>query len=226
MIDVHIHITASSAPQSSGLSAGEALRLASLNGYRAAALILRHGGLDVPDLTPLIDDIKNLSLHTNMEAVLGVELVHIPPALLPQAVKNMRSSGADIVLVHGETLLEPVAEGTNFAAIDAGADILAHPGLIDETAASYAAERGVALELSSAPRHAFANAHLIAMARRFGCTLLPGSSAHTAQDIYPPSLRNRLYQGAGMTVKELSLLRQHAEKFIQNKLMQNKKQKF
>ena len=214
MIDVHIHITASSAPQSSGLSAGEALRFASLNGYRAAALILRHGGLDIHDLTPLSDDIKKLGLHTNMEALLGVELVHIPPALLPQAVKNMRSSGADIVLVHGETLL------------DAGADILAHPGLIDETAASYAAERGVALELSSAPRHAFANAHLIAMARRFGCTLLPGSSAHTAQDIYPPSLRNRLYQGAGMTVKELSLLRQHAEKFIQNKLMQNKKQKF
>ena len=141
MIDLHIHICASSAPQSFGLPAGEALRFAVLNGYRGVGLILRSGELSHPLLAPLFEDINSLSLHGNIEAILGIELVHIPPALLPLAVDNARQAGAGLVLVHGESLMECVEEGTNFAAIEAGADILAHPGLIDEQAAAYAAER-------------------------------------------------------------------------------------
>ena len=41
-----------------------------------------------------------------------------------------RALGAQIVLVHGETIVEPVPPGTNHQAIEAGVDILAHPGLI------------------------------------------------------------------------------------------------
>lgn len=218
MIDLHIHICASSAPQSFGLPAGEALRFAVLNGYRGAGLILRSGELTPPLLAPLIEDINNLSLHANIEAILGIELVHIPPALLPLAVNNARQAGAGLVLVHGESLMECVEEGTNFAAIEAGADILAHPGLIDEQAAAYAAERGVALELSCAPRHAFANSHIINMAERFGCTLVPGSSAVTQREILPPTLRDRLYQGAGLTREGAIRIQQNAGKLLQKQM--------
>ena len=117
MIDLHVHIAVSSIPRTPGLPVGEALRFAALNGYRAVGLILRSSELDMPPLMPLAKDIKRLSLHANIEAVLGVELVHIPPALLPEAVDNVREAGAGLVLAHGETLLEKVEEGTNFAAI-------------------------------------------------------------------------------------------------------------
>ena len=147
------------------------------------------------------------------------ELVHIPPALLPEAVDNAREAGAGLVLAHGETLLENVEEGTNFAAIMAGVDILAHPGLIDEQAAVCAAERGVALELSCAPRHAFANAHIIRMAEQFGCVLVPGSSAAAHGEILPPRLRDRLYRGAGLTGEAAILLQYNARKILQKQLV-------
>lgn len=215
MIDFHIHISASPSLPPAGLLAGEALRFAALNGYRAVGLILRSGELTIPPLARLAGDIRRLSLHANIEAVLGVELVQIPPALLPLAVENARAAGAGLVLAHGETLLESVEEGTNFAAIEAGVDILAHPGLIDEQAAARAAERGVALELSCAPRHAFANAHIIGMAERFGCALVPGSSATGPRDILPPSLRKRLYQGAGLTRAGELKMRQASQNILQ-----------
>ena len=53
--------------------------------------------------------------------------------------------------MHGETICEPVAPGTNRAAIEAGVDILAHPGLITEEEARLAASKGVLLEVSSPP---------------------------------------------------------------------------
>ena len=219
MIDLHVHIAVSSIPRTPGLPVGEALRFAALNGYRAVGLILRSSELDMPPLMPLAKDIKRLSLHANIEAVLGVELVHIPPALLPEAVDNAREAGAGLVLAHGETLLENVEEGTNFAAIMAGVDILAHPGLIDEQAAVCAAERGVALELSCAPRHAFANAHIIRMAEQFGCVLVPGSSAAAHGEILPPRLRDRLYRGAGLTGEAAILLQHNARKILQKQLV-------
>ena len=54
-----------------------------------------------------------------------------------------------LIVVHGETLVEPVAPGTNRAAIEADIDILAHPGLITVEEAARARERGVFLELSA-----------------------------------------------------------------------------
>ena len=39
--------------------------------------------------------------------------------------------GAEIVVVHGETIVEPVIKGTNWSAVNCPeVDILAHPGLI------------------------------------------------------------------------------------------------
>ncbi len=56
-----------------------------------------------------------------------MSLLHRSPALARLA----KSAGADIVVVHGETPVEPVAEGTNHAACTCKyVNVLAHPGLI------------------------------------------------------------------------------------------------
>ena len=39
--------------------------------------------------------------------------------------EHARALGAKVVIVHGETIVEPVPRGTNLAAIEAGVDILA-----------------------------------------------------------------------------------------------------
>ncbi len=59
----------------------------------------------------------------------GIEITHVPPRWIPALAKEARKAGAKIIVVHGETLVEPVAEGTNLAAVQSDIDILAHPGL-------------------------------------------------------------------------------------------------
>ena len=118
MIDAHVHIAPGGG--GSGLLPAEALRLAALRGFRAVGLIVRSdGGFDV-SLRLLSERVQGLSLFVNVEAFVGVELVHVPPALLPDAVTEARQAGAELVLVHGESLADAVAEGTNLAAVEAG----------------------------------------------------------------------------------------------------------
>ena len=150
---------------------------------RFVGLVQSCDGFDFSFVKSLTAQVRRYSLYADVEAVAGVELRHVPPALIPSAAQQARDEGAALVLVYGETLSDQVAEGTNFAAIDAGADILVHPGLIDEKAAAYAAEKGVALEFTSCPRYALANAHTASMALRFGCPLVRGSAATKAEEM-------------------------------------------
>ena len=93
------------------------------------------------------------------------------------------SLGAAVVLVHGETIVEPVQPGTNRAAIEAGADVLAHPGLISQTDARLAAQRGVMLEVTAKNGHCLTNGHVVAMARETGAGLVFGTDSHMPGDL-------------------------------------------
>lgn len=65
------------------------------------------------------------------------------PTLIADTANKARALGAKVIIVHGETLVEPVAPGTNRAALEADIDIIAHPGLISEEEACRAKERGI-----------------------------------------------------------------------------------
>lgn len=166
-----------------GLSCASALRYAALAGLRGAGLVFQSDGSDLSRLASFAAQVRKISLYANVEAWAGVELTHVPPALLPDAVSEAREAGAAFVMVYGESLCDQVEQGTNFAAIEAGADILSHPGLIDAEAAAYAAEKGVALEFTSCPRHALTNAHTARMALEHGCLLVRGSAATAASEL-------------------------------------------
>ena len=178
MVDFHIVL----ARDGSGLDAASALRYAALAGIRFAGLVIRSGGDNFSEVAVLAEQVRRFSLYADVEAGTGVELCHVPPALLPSAVREARDAGAELVLVYGETIADQVAEGTNFAAVEAGADIITHPGLVDAETATFAAERGVALELTSCPRHALTNARTAAMAMSCGCPLVRGSAATCDKD--------------------------------------------
>jgi len=141
----------------------------------------------------------------------GIEITHVPPELIPELIKMAREKGADLVVVHGETIVEPVAEGTNRAAILGGADILAHPGLITEEEVKLAAEKGVFLEISGRKGHSFTNGHVVGLAKKFGAPLVINSDAHSPSDLLSKDLALKIALGAGLTKEEVENLWKKAQ---------------
>jgi histidinol phosphatase-like PHP family hydrolase len=142
---------------------------------------------------------RALSGEIGLILLAGVELTHVPPSSIPEMVARARGLGADFVSVHGESPVEPVAPGTNMAAIEAGCDILAHPGLLVAREAALAAQRGVFLELSVRGGHSLGNGRVATLARRHGARLIINSDAHGPGDLLTPDLQMAVALGAGLT---------------------------
>ena len=114
-----------------------------------------------------------------------------------------KRAGADIVVVHGETPVEPVAAGTNHAACGCrDVNVLAHPGLITIEDALLAAKNGIALELTSRGGHNRTNGHVARIAREAACQLVVDSDAHAPRDLLDERAKFIVAKGAGLTDAE------------------------
>ncbi len=120
----------------------------------------------------------------DLEIIAGCELTHVPPKQIGDLARKARKYGAGIVLVHGETLVEPVAPGTNKAALKADIDVLAHPGLITEDEVKIAAQNGVRLEITVRKGHSLSNGHVAKLAVKNHSPMSFGSDGHAPGD-YP-----------------------------------------
>ncbi len=138
-----------------------------------------------------------------LEILIGVELTHIPPADIPKCIEKARKEGAEIVVVHGETPVEPVPEGTNIAAIEGKADVLAHPGFIRLKHASLAVKYGVALEITTRKGHCYTNGYVLRVARKSGAPVVINTDTHSVSDIASWELLIKVGLGAGMTEEEV-----------------------
>ena len=139
-----------------------------------------------------------------IHAIPGVELTHVPVRYIDEAVSLARGKGAEIVVVHGETPVEPVEPGTDHAAVmNPDVDILAHPGMISEEDVQLAADNGIYLEVSCRKGHSLANGHVVNLARARGAKLLVNTDAHTPSDLSTMDFANRVGRGAGMTPDEV-----------------------
>jgi putative hydrolase len=144
----------------------------------------------------------------------GIELTHVPPSRIDAATREARSLGAKLVVCHGETLVEPVALGTNRAAIEAGVDILAHPGLITDEEAALAAERGTCLELTTRRGHSLSNGHVVCLARAHGAPLVLNTDSHAPGDLTPLAVARRIALGAGLDEDGFAQLIRNAEALV------------
>lgn len=132
----------------------------------------------------LVPACKEMEEDFGIHVLPGVELTHVHPKRIGKLARSARELGAAIVAVHGETIVEPVLEGTTKAALQVPeVDFIAHPGLITLEEASLAAEMGIFLELSSRKGHSLANGHVAKTAMAAGAGLILNSDAHSPGDL-------------------------------------------
>lgn len=199
MFDLHTHSIFSDGV----LIPAELARRARTAGYRGIA-ITDH--VDASTMGMVIDGLKKMTRQygplMDLDIILGVEITHVPPGLIPDMIQEARAMGAQLVVVHGETIVEPVAPGTNLAAIEGGCDVLAHPGLITPQEAALAAERGVHLEITTRKGHSLTNGHVALLAREAGARLVIDNDAHEPGDLVPRDMRQKIALGAGLSLDE------------------------
>ena len=120
MFDFHTHTFLSDGV----LSPIELVRRAHVRGYRAMAITdhVGAGNLEFVVRT-LIADCKMASSRWDIRVLPGVEITHVPPEDLDTVARDAKKLGAKIVIVHGETIVEPVAPGTNEAAVKSSSEI-------------------------------------------------------------------------------------------------------
>jgi putative hydrolase len=195
MIDLHMHSLFSDGE----LLPAEIARRLEFMGYSCIAITdhVDSSNLDfvVPRLAAVAGD---LNKSQAVKVLPGAEITHVPPKLIGSMVTKARELGARIVIVHGETIVEPVAEGTNREAILSGVDILAHPGLISLEDCRLAAEREVYLEISARCGHSLTNGHVAGLARDCGAKLVLNSDAHGPNDFMTRGFAGMIAQGTGL----------------------------
>ncbi|MCG6534271.1 MAG: histidinol phosphate phosphatase domain-containing protein [Syntrophales bacterium LBB04] len=201
MLDLHTHSVFSDGE----LIPSELVRRAKVAGYRAIALTDHGDHSNIDFIIPRIVKVcKILSQSSEMMIIPGIELTHVPPCLIGELAEDARKLGAAIVLVHGETIVEPVAPGTNLAALNSSIDILAHPGLITEEEASLACNKRIYLEITTRKGHSLTNGHVLQTARRCNAKLVLNTDSHSPEDLVSRERAEKIARGAGMSEAEVS----------------------
>ncbi len=213
LIDLHTHSLLSDG----GLCPAELVQRAKLKGYRVLAITdhIDSSNLDlvVPRIAKFCQEIN--SLAKGIRVIPGAELTHLPPALIKKLARRAREKGAKLILVHGETIVEPVPKGTNRAALDAGIDILAHPGIISEEEVRIVQQKGIYLEISSRRGHSLTNGWVAKLAKQMGAKLILNTDTHGAEDLITLEEARKVLQGAGLSPEEIEETLRNSEELVE-----------
>lgn len=202
MVELLVHTTLSDGTQ----SPSEAMRAARNTGCRALVISDHADASNLERNIRAVSRLKESALHMGVDLVVGVELTHVPAALLADIILRARRLGAEFVAVHGEGLYGAgdldkagaVERGTNLAALLGGADLLVHPGLIRDEEAFLAAERGILLTLSTHPVHGLANGHVAQKALAAGAGLALCANPHNPAGFITQEQRLYIAKAAGL----------------------------
>lgn len=206
MIDLHTHTVFSDGE----LIPAELLRRAEAIGYTTIAITDHVDFTNVEHVVRSMLKVKEMEDAYSLKVIPGVEITHVPPEKIERLVLLSRALGAEIVVVHGETPVEPVAPGTNRAAIEAGVDILAHPGFIALEEAELARENDVVLEITSRLGHNITNGHVVRVAKKAGAKMAVNTDTHAPDDLITSKRAMEIAIGAGLTREEaVEVVRTH-----------------
>ncbi|MDD1728989.1 MAG: histidinol phosphate phosphatase domain-containing protein, partial [Methanospirillum sp.] len=192
MYDLHTHTILSDGE----LLPCELIRRMAVLGYDTVGITDHADMSNISSTIAAIERIRCSAEEYGVTLLAGVEITHVPPAEISRLAKLAKDEGADIVVVHGETVVEPVAPGTNRqACICEYVDILAHPGLITKEDAQEAVDHGVFLEITARGGHNRTNGHVARIAEETGCNLVVDSDAHGPGDLMSDRARELVVRG-------------------------------
>ena len=211
MIDLHTHSFFSDGV----LVPSELVRRAEHKGLTAIG-ITDHGDLSNLDfiIPRIVAVAEQLNQVLAIRVIPGIELTHVPPAHIAIAAAKARELGAELVIVHGETLVEPVAPGTNHAALLSDIDILAHPGLIDESDVILAREKNILLEITARKGHSLSNGYVAALAKACGASMVINTDSHAPGDLIDADFALKVVKGAGLKEEDFQLMQENASRFV------------
>jgi histidinol phosphatase-like PHP family hydrolase len=211
MYDMHTHTTLSDG----GFCPAELIRRVEVKGYEAFAITDHVDMATVDSIVPkLVVAAETENRLGRMTVVPGAELTHVRPQHIAEVANKARQLGAQLILCHGETLAEPVMEGTNRAAIEAGVDILAHPGLITEEDVKLAAAKNIALEVTAKNGHSYTNGHVAKLAREYGVRMTYGSDGHVPGQYKDRQEATKILMGAGLSVEEVDKIFEECRRIL------------
>ena len=215
MYDLHTHTTFSDGV----LIPAELIIRAKNMGYKGIAITdhadFSNFELIIKNQLKLKDEYADL----NFKLLIGIEITHVVPDRIDKLAKLAKEAGADIVVVHGETIVEPVLKGTNKAAVESRyVDILAHPGIISEEDMMIAVKNGKYLEITTRKGHSLTNGHVFKTGKDLGAKFLINNDAHEPKDFVSEKTAVNIVLGAGGTIEDFREMIKNAEEFfIKNK---------
>lgn len=211
MIDLHTHTFFSDG----ALLPSELVYRAKNAGYKTIALT------DHCDFSNMDFVIKWISKTTvelqkyyEIQVIAGCEITYVPPELISKAVRRARKLGAEIVVVHGESPVEPVPKGTNRAAILSKCDILAHPGFITSDDAILAKKSGVFLEITTRNGHKKGNRHVAEIADKSGASLVMDTDTHQPEDLLNEKKIKEILKEAKLNYSDFEKMQENAYRLI------------
>jgi putative hydrolase len=172
--------------------------------------ITDHGSLSNLDIIEKVTkDCQLAAKHWGIAAIPGIELTHVPVPAIEEVAEKAIEKGAKIVVIHGETIAEPVEKGTNLAAARSSlVDILAHPGVITKEEVVACQKNNVFLELTSRKDHSLTNGHVAKLAKEHKGKLIQNTDTHTPDNMLSYKQAEQMVLGAGLSSKETNKILQ------------------
>jgi histidinol phosphatase-like PHP family hydrolase len=194
-IDLHIHTLLSDGV----LLPSELLRRVTALGYEAVAITDHVDAGNVAQVVEALHRLRSAQPADFLPFLIGVEITHVAPASIAAVAQQAKRCGAELVVVHGETPVEPVAPGTNRVALDcADVDMLAHPGFLTPEEARRATARGCYVEITSRQGHSLTNGHVARVCLEAGAAMVVNTDAHAPSDLITLEFARHVALGAGL----------------------------
>lgn len=214
-IDLHTHSLFSDGE----LLPSELVRRADKLGHKAIAITDHVDASNIEIASKVAEAANDIRDHWDIEVIPGVEITHVPPEVIDKLANKARKFGAEMIVVHGETIVEPVKPGTNRASAECPEiDIIGHPGLITPEEVEIAVDNDVSLEISARGGHCLGNGHVAKLGLDYGANLVLDTDTHAPGDLITYELAERIARGAEIPENEIiNVLKNNPERILKKK---------
>jgi histidinol phosphatase-like PHP family hydrolase len=209
MIDLHMHTLWSDG----ALLPAELVRRAKVAGIKTMAITDHIDQSNIETTVPaIVKFCKQMEKDPDITVLPGMEITHVMPNQISALARRGRKLGAKWIVVHGESPVEPVIPGTNLAAIKAGVDLLAHPGIIKKDDVKLAVKKGVALEITARQGHSLGNGRLAKYGKQLGAAMILNTDTHGPGDLIDATFAKTVALGAGLSENDFKNMLATSEK--------------